>query len=102
MTQVQLQQNGKTLTAKLSGEIDHHWAGILREKIDEHIQATRPAVTLLDFSAVTFMDSSGVGLILGRYTLARELGDTVVVQNVPKDIRRMLALAGIDSKEEEA
>ena len=49
MTQVQLQQNGKTLTAKLSGEIDHHWAGILREKIDEHIQATRPAVTLLDF-----------------------------------------------------
>lgn len=42
MTQVQLQQNGKTLTAKLSGEIDHHWAGILREKIDEHIQATRP------------------------------------------------------------
>ena len=102
MTQVQLQQNGKTLTAKLSGEIDHHWAGILREKIDEHIQATRPAVTLLDFSAVTFMDSSGVGLILGRYKLARELGGTVVVQNVPKDNRRMLALAGIDSKEEEA
>ena len=102
MTQVQLQQNGKTLTAKLSGEIDHHWAGILREKIDEHIQATRPAVTLLDFSAVTCMESSGVGLILGRYKLARELGGTVVVQNVPKDIRRMLALAGIDSKEEEA
>ena len=102
MTQVQLQQNGKTLTARLSGEIDHHWAGILREKIDEHIQAAKPAVTLLDFSAVTFMDSSGIGLILGRYKLARELGGTVVVQHVPKDIRRMLALAGIDSKEEDA
>ena len=95
MTQVQLQQNGKTLTARLSGEIDHHWAGILREKIDEHIQAARPAGdTAADFSAVTFMDSSGIGLILGRYKLARELGGTVVVQNVPKDIRRMLALGG--------
>lgn len=100
MTQVQLQQNGTTLTARLSGEIDHHWASVLREKIDEQIQATKPAVTLLDFSAVTFMDSSGVGLILGRYKLARELGGTVVVQHVPKELRRMLALAGIDSKEE--
>lgn len=100
MTQVQLQQNETTLTARLSGEIDHHWASVLREKIDEQIQATKPAVTLLDFSAVTFMDSSGVGLILGRYKLARELGGTVVVQHVPKELRRMLALAGIDSKEE--
>lgn len=102
MTQVTLKQDGKTLTALLSGEIDHHWAAILREKIDERAAAAAPAILILDFSAVTFMDSSGIGLILGRYKLARELGGTVVVQHVPKDIRRMLALAGIDSKEEEA
>lgn len=99
MTQVQLQQNGKTLTARLSGEIDHHWAGILREKIDEHIQAAKPAVTLLDFSAVTFMDSSGIGLILGRHKLVSAMGGVVVVQKAPKDIKRMLSIAGIESKD---
>lgn len=99
MTQVQLQQNGKTLTARLSGEIDHHWAGILREKIDEHIQAAKPAVTLLDFSAVTFMDSSGIGLILGRHKLISAMGGVVVVQKAPKDIKRMLSIAGIESKD---
>lgn len=99
MTQVQLQQNGKTLTARLSGEIDHHWAGILREKIDEHIQAAKPAVTLLDFSAVTFMDSSGIGLILGRQRCARVLGTSLRLQHAPAQLQKVLRLAGIPCTE---
>ena len=91
MTQVTLKQDGKTLTALLSGEIDHHWAAILREKIDERAAAAAPAILILDFSAVTFMDSSGIGLILGRHKL--------VVQKAPKDIKRMLSIAGIESKD---
>lgn len=98
MTQVTLKQDGKTLTALLSGEIDHHWAAILREKIDERAAAAAPAILILDFSAVTFMDSSGIGLILGRHKLVSAMGG-VVVQKAPKDIKRMLSIAGIESKD---
>ena len=97
MTQVQLQQNGKTLTARLSGEIDHHWAGILREKIDEHIQAAKPAVTLLDFSAVTFMDSSGIGLILGRVRTAALWGGHVTVRGLSPQLKKMAELSGVSA-----
>ena len=97
-----MEQRDTVLVAWLSGEIDHHAAGELRKQLDARILAAPVERVVLDFSGVSFMDSSGIGLILGRYKLARELGGTVVVQHVPKDIRRMLALAGIDSKEEEA
>lgn len=99
MTQVTLREDGGTLVALLAGEIDHHWAALLRERIDERVRAAAPAVLVLDFSGVTFMDSSGVGLILGRHQLVHALGGTVVVQKAPRDIQRMLAIAGIDSRE---
>ena len=99
MTQVTLKQDGKTLTALLSGVIDPHWAAILREKIDERAAAAAPAILILDFSAVTFMDSSGIGLILGRHKLVSAMGGVVVVQKAPKDIKRMLSIAGIESKD---
>ena len=70
MTQVTFRQDGKTLTALLSGEIDHHGAAQLRAAIDDRIAAASPAILILDFSAVTFMDSAGIGLILGGVTLA--------------------------------
>ena len=55
-----------TLAAYLSGEIDHHAAQSLRKEIDAQIDDRLPELLTLDFSGVTFMDSSGVGLILGR------------------------------------
>ena len=99
---LRIELKGGAMTASMRGELDHHTAGEMREQIDSTAKKVRPQKLILDFKEVPFMDSSGIGLILGRYKLARELGGTVVVQHVPKDIRRMLALAGIDSKEEEA
>lgn len=99
MTQVTLKQDGDTLTAMLSGEIDHHSAALLREKIDERTAACEPKELILDFSEVTFMDSSGVGLILGRHKLISSLGGSAIVQNAPQSIRRMLSIAGIESRE---
>ena len=99
MTQVTFRQDVKTLTALLSGEIDHHGAAQLRAAIDDRIAAASPAILILDFSAVTFMDSAGIGLILGRHKLVSALGGVVVVQKAPKDIRRTLSVAGIESKE---
>ena len=99
MTQVTLKQDGKTLTALLSGELDHHGTSLWRETIDERISAAAPAILVLDFASVTFMDSSGIGLILGRHKLVSAIGGVVMVQNVPAGIKRTLAIAGIESRD---
>ncbi len=99
MTQVTIHQQGKTMTAQLSGEIDHHGAKILRTQIDDKINACAPSTLVLDFSGVTFMDSSGIGLILGRHKLINAGGGMVIVQKAPSEIRRVLSLAGIDSRD---
>ena len=79
-----------TLAAYLTGEIDH-----LRREIDAQIDARMPELLTMDFSGVTFMDSSGVGLILGRGRQMSGLGGRLVVQNAPDTVRRMLDLAHI-------
>lgn len=84
-----------TLAAYLSGEIDHHAAQGLRREIDSQIDARMPELLTLDFSGVTFMDSSGVGLILGRSRRIAALGGRLSVQNPPAAVRRMLDLARI-------
>ena len=99
MAKVTFTHAGDTLIAYLAGEIDHHTAQLLREQIDGQIAGSMPARLVLDFSAVTFMDSSGVGLILGRHRLVRTWGGSVAVQHAPPGIRRMLAIAGIEAQE---
>ena len=99
MTQVTIHEDGENLVALLSGEIDHHWAAILREEIDERVRSRSPAKLILDFSGVTFMDSSGIGLILGRQRLVSTLGGVVIVQKAPREIKRMLSIAGIEARE---
>ena len=66
---VKFEKQDRTLTVFLRGEIDHHAAGGLREQIDGAVVSGGIVCLVLDFSEVSFMDSSGVGLILGRYTM---------------------------------
>ena len=54
------------LRVMLQGEIDHHSAGPLREQIDCRLEELLPKRLILDFTGVTFMDSSGIGLVMGR------------------------------------
>lgn len=84
-----------TLAAYLSGEIDHHTAQMLRTEIDAQIDARIPELLTIDFSGVTFMDSSGVGLILGRSRRMNANGGRLTIQNPPVPIRKMLDLAHI-------
>ena len=83
-----------TLTVKLKGEIDHHSASVLRRELDELICSRHPKKFLLDLSAVDFMDSSGLGLIMGRYTLLDSFGGETVLLNPTDRIRKILDLAG--------
>ncbi len=86
--------NNGCLDAAISGEIDHHNARNIRAKIDEKLYLYRPKLVRLDVSNVSFMDSSGLGLILGRFTLARELGGELRVVNPSDGVSRILELAG--------
>ena len=80
---VELQTQEKTLIAILSGEIDHHCAQPMRAEIDAKIDDLQPSVLVLDFAGVTFMDSSGIGLIMGRHRTMEAIGGNVIVRDPP-------------------
>ncbi|MBC8546152.1 STAS domain-containing protein [Clostridiaceae bacterium NSJ-31] len=80
----------------LSGEIDHHSAGELRERIDEAIGAVTPQRVILDFRGVTFMDSSGIGLVMGRYKLLEGTGAVLELRGLSSPVKRVMRLAGLD------
>ncbi len=84
------------LRIALSGEIDHHTAAQLRAGIDEEVNRWMPARLVLDFDGVTFMDSSGIGLVMGRYRLVKPYGGTVEIVNVPAPLRKVMRVAGLD------
>ncbi|MGN0551269.1 MAG: anti-sigma factor antagonist [Acutalibacteraceae bacterium] len=87
-------ENGE-MTAFLSGEIDHHTAREIRKDIDSKAESMHPALLKLDFGSVQFMDSSAIGLIMGRYRLMRLLGGYVKVVNVPRHLQRLIELSGV-------
>ena len=84
------------LTAYIEGEIDHHSAPSIREEIDKKIIEDKPSVIRLDYSGVTFMDSSGIGLIMGRYKLIKLYSGELEVVNIPKNMEKVVKLSGIE------
>ena len=83
------------LYAYLAGEIDHDAAQNLRIQLDDALLTRTPRTLVLDLGGVGFMDSSGVGLILGRQRTARTLGTAVQVQHTPAQLVQVLQLAHI-------
>ena len=92
---VTLEVTNEEITAYLSGEIDHHSAVELRRRIDESVLSGTPERLILDFSGVTFMDSSGIALILRSQQRMQLLDGSVVLRNVPAQAKRVLDAAGI-------
>ncbi len=80
----------------LRGELDHHSVREIREVIDGKLIDYRPASVIFDLSEVTFTDSAGLGLILGRYTRISGYGGKLTLINVPEDFMKILRLAGAD------
>ena len=85
----------KTLTVELSGEIDHHVADRLRNDIDTEMQFYDAEHLVFDFSKVTFMDSSGIGVVLGRYKKVNAWGGTVIIQNASRLVKQILDMSGV-------
>lgn len=84
------------LTVSLSGEIDHHNAAVLRYEADEAIQRAMAPNVRLDFGSVTFMDSSGIGFVLGRYRIVESYGGNIEVVNLSNRLYTMMKLAGLE------
>lgn len=84
------------LEVKLRGEIDHHNAVNVRSDIDGLIFDLRPKKVVLDLSEISFMDSSGLGLIMGRYALIKDLGGTLSLRAPTVAVMKILSLAGMD------
>lgn len=95
-SQIVYEEHGDALAVILRGEIDHHCAVSVRMGVDDVLAASRPARVFLDLSGVDFMDSSGLGLIMGRFALVRRYGGKLAVADPSVAVLRMLQLAGMD------
>ena len=84
------------VTVALTGEIDHHNAAALRLEADEAIQTRLAPNVRLDFADVTFMDSSGIGFVLGRYRIVESYGGNLEVVNLSNRLYSMMKLAGLE------
>ncbi len=93
---VEINVTGEVVTAYLSGELDHHTAKEMRETIDNAIEFNMPTLLILDFGGITFMDSSGIGLVMGRYRNLTKSGAVLHIMSAPPTIYKMLKLAGIE------
>lgn len=93
---VRIETSDGTVRAYIDGEIDHHCAPSIRNEIDIAVDATSPENLILDFGEVTFMDSSGIGLVMGRYKTMKEIGGKVTLENTPVHIKKVMRLAGLD------
>ncbi len=85
-----------TMDAILWGDIDHHTSQNIRMTIDNAVQEKLPKLLNIDFKNVDFMDSSGIGLIMGRYKKMDSIGGKLLVVNVPHYIARVIRLSGLD------
>lgn len=94
--QVRLEAFEDVLTAYLSGDIDHHSAKGIREQIDAKIDEITPSILILDFGEVTFMDSSGIGLVMGRFRKIQLIGGEIQIINTPLYISRVMKISGIE------
>lgn len=92
---VRIEQAGSTITARLSGELDHHTARVMREQIDAAVGGSPVKLLRLDFSGIGFMDSSGIGLVMGRYRLMQSRGGRLLVVGASERLLRVMRLAGL-------
>lgn len=85
----------KALLVEITEEIDHHTTEKIRRKIDEDITRYLPRKVIFDFNKVSFMDSAGIGMIIGRYKMTQMIGGEVQMKNVKPSIKKIFEMSGI-------
>ena len=85
----------KLLTCQITEEIDHHTTEKIRRVLDDEIERYIPKRMVFDFDKVSFMDSAGIGMILGRYKMIRMLGGSMEMINVNSNVKKIFEMSGI-------
>ena len=93
--EINLEVIGVNLVVKLYGEIDHHTSSEIRETIDKKIETCNIKNLIFDFAGVTFMDSAGIGVIIGRYKQIRRFGGRTLIVRPQPHVDKLLDLSGI-------
>jgi stage II sporulation protein AA (anti-sigma F factor antagonist) len=92
---VKFTSRGSTLVAFLSGELDHHFAGYAREKLERELVKATTRNVVFDLTGLSFMDSSGIGVIFGRYSHVKKFGGRAAIICSNRKIRSILEMSGI-------
>lgn len=85
----------RQLTISLGGELDHHAAKGLMDSLDRCMEQNLPSKTILDLGGLTFMDSSGIAVVLRCKRRMEALGGNLVVVNIPRQAAKVLETAGL-------
>lgn len=93
--QIDFEMTDEILIASLNGELDHHTGAVIREEIDKTIDAFHSRHLIFNFEKVSFMDSSGIGVIMGRYNKITQLGGKLLITGCNEYIDRILDMSGI-------
>ena len=88
-------EKDKLLIFKITDEIDDFSVQKIRRRADYEIERYMPKKVIFDFDSVTFMDSAGIGLIIGRYKFVKMLGGTVELANLTSSIKKIFEMSGI-------
>jgi len=88
-------KENRLLKLEMTEEIDHCAAEKIRSRADFEIQEHTPKKVLMDFEKVSFMDSAGIGMILGRYKTAKMVGSTLNITNVRPSLKKVLEMSGV-------
>lgn len=94
---LKIYNDGIRITAALSGDIDHHAAREYRAQIDDVIARSRPELLIFDMDEVGFMDSSGIGLILGRLKAVKSVGGELLIKNARREIAEVIKISGLSA-----
>ena len=88
-------EKDKLLVFKISEEIDDHSVQKIRRSADYEIERYMPKRVIFDFNSVTFMDSAGIGFLIGRYKFANMLGVTLEIANLTQSVKKIFEMSGV-------
>lgn len=96
MEQFTCEEEGEVLILHMPEEIDDHWVRIIRDGMERCLHESDVQTVIFDFGETKFMDSAGIGMLIGRYKRMKSRGGVIWIRNVNGQIRRLLKIAGME------
>ena len=94
--EINYSKKDKLLKVEITEEIDHHIVEKIRRKVDDEITRHMPRKTVFDFDRVSFMDSAGMAMLIGRYQMMKLIGGETEIVNISPNVKRILEMSGIN------